>query len=323
VFGNPQLRNRSIIMKRLVCFCVLAFLMASGAVQAQTTATKIVFHSNQNGNDDIWIMDENGENRQNVTNTFGSDEIQPSICADGLHIVFVSNKDHASGDIFIMDVDGSNPTNLLPTDLVERQPDCGRPLGVNAIVFRGRETGTDDAKAIFRMNLDGTGLTAITNPPGIDGHDYDPTWCGDQVVFLREFRPGEGGINIMGAFGEDPRQIVCFGDSQQDASCNRLGNRLSFTNTFLGNIDVYRMPICSEGPCCPGIDRLTTDPAIDREAKWSSGGLHLTFSSDRDGDFEVYTMDALDGDSEPINQLTINSGFYDSAPDWKEVRSPN
>ena len=39
-----------------------------------------------------------------------------------------------------------------------------------------------------------------------------------------------------------------------------------------------------------GVTRLTEDPSDDRYPSWSPDGRRITFSSDRDGNPEIYTM---------------------------------
>lgn len=58
--------------------------------------------------------------------------------------------------------------------------------------------------------------------------------------------------------------------------------------------------------------RLTDHPAEDRAPSWSPQGDRLLFTSDRDGDFEVYSIRA-DGDG--LERLTVNPGA-DLDPAW-------
>ena len=59
--------------------------------------------------------------------------------------------------------------------------------------------------------------------------------------------------------------------------------------------------------------RLTKDTANDGAAAWSPDGSRIAFVSDRDGDFEIYVMDAADGSD--LQRLTDNT-FLDAGPDW-------
>ena len=60
--------------------------------------------------------------------------------------------------------------------------------------------------------------------------------------------------------------------------------------------------------------RLTTHPASDRSPRFSPDGAQIAFSSNRDGDFEIYVMSALGGDV--AQQLTFNEGEQDRFPSW-------
>ncbi len=59
--------------------------------------------------------------------------------------------------------------------------------------------------------------------------------------------------------------------------------------------------------------RLTSNSAADRYPSWSPDGSKITFASNRDGNNEIYVMDA-DG-SNQVN-LTNNVWGNDNAPDW-------
>ena len=41
-----------------------------------------------------------------------------------------------------------------------------------------------------------------------------------------------------------------------------------------------------------GVKQLTDDPAEDGGPAWSPGGTQIAFNSDRDGNFEIYVMNA-------------------------------
>lgn len=57
---------------------------------------------------------------------------------------------------------------------------------------------------------------------------------------------------------------------------------------------------------------LTNHPAEDYQPAWSPDGAQIAFASDRDGDFDIYVMNA---DGSGITQLT-NHPTYDGQPSW-------
>lgn len=78
---------------------------------------KIVFVSDRSGNDEIWVMPlDNPEAAINLTNNPDVD-MYPDYSPDGDMIVFESDRDEAveyMHDIFVMDADGDNQTNITP-----------------------------------------------------------------------------------------------------------------------------------------------------------------------------------------------------------------
>ena len=61
--------------------------------------------------------------------------------------------------------------------------------------------------------------------------------------------------------------------------------------------------------------RLTSNPALDIAAAWSPNGRKLAFTSDRDGNFEMYTMRA-DGTNQRNRTDNETSDF---GPDWQPL----
>jgi Tol biopolymer transport system component len=59
--------------------------------------------------------------------------------------------------------------------------------------------------------------------------------------------------------------------------------------------------------------KLTTHPASDRSPRWSPDGTEIAFSSNRDGDFEIFVIEA--GGSGQ-RQVTFNTGAQDRLPSW-------
>jgi Tol biopolymer transport system component len=87
--------------------------------------------------------------------------------------------------------------------------------------------------------------------------------------------------------------------------------RIAFTmRTETGNFDIYSM-----NPDGTAVTQVTTDPATDRNPRWSPDGERIAFSSDRSGDFDIWVVNA-DG-TNPVQVSGFGSdGFLDSFPTW-------
>ena len=80
---------------------------------------KIAFTKNH----DIYTMDENGNNVQNITNSPGIIETQPCISPDGTKIVFQQTTTQEEENLYIMDIDGLNKRRITNSPYSDNAPD--------------------------------------------------------------------------------------------------------------------------------------------------------------------------------------------------------
>jgi eukaryotic-like serine/threonine-protein kinase len=72
---------------------------------------RIVYSSDASGKRDLWIMDQDGGNQEQITADAG-DNVQPVVSPDGSSVVFVSDRKDARHNLWRIDIDGSNPKQL-------------------------------------------------------------------------------------------------------------------------------------------------------------------------------------------------------------------
>ena len=309
----------------LAIFMVLVLTLLMVCVDAQA---QIAFSSNRDGNWEIYVMDADGGNQQNLTNN-PSDDRDPSWSPDGKRIVFFSNRDgHAidgrpTSEIYVMDADGSNPQNLTNDPHDDRYPSWS-PDG-KRIAFASSRVAFDgkipQSLEIYVMDADGGNQQRLTDSPLFD--DRHPSWSpdGKRIVFgARREDHFETKfaityeIYVMDADGGNQQRLTENRKNDWGPSWSPDGKRIVFASDRKGdlvNIEIYVMD--ADGG---NLQNLTNNRVHDRFPSWSSDGERIAFSSDRDGNREIYVMDADGGNQQNLTNNRhddINAAWFNSS----------
>ena len=175
---------------------------------------------------EIYVMNADGSNSINLTQSPERADGVSSWSPDGLRIAFTSatlfNDDFlANSDIFVMAADGANPINLTNHDALEQTPDWS-PDGLR-IAFTSTR---DDNWEIYVMNADGTNPINLTNHPARDGRpDWSPD--GQQIAFTSD-RDRNWEIYVMNADGTNPINLTNHPAEDNHASWSPDGTRIAF-----------------------------------------------------------------------------------------------
>jgi Tol biopolymer transport system component len=90
----------------------------------------------------------------------------------------------------------------------------------------------------------------------------------------------------------------------------RTGRRRRYQWDFDPQTDIFTAPLSAAAGDGGGLVQLTHEPGYDAECSYSPDGSQILFVSDRDGDPDIYVMDA---DGANVRQLTNEPG-YDGGP---------
>jgi TolB protein len=140
---------------------------------------KLAFVSRRDGNSEIYVMNADGSDQENLTRQSASDS-DPNWSRDGRRIVFVSRRD-GNSEIYVMNADGSGLRNLTraPSDDLDPawSPD-GRAIAfVQECMPRpGDPQWRCGGTYLYVVNADGSGLRRLTT---VRGHALTPSWSAD------------------------------------------------------------------------------------------------------------------------------------------------
>ena len=212
---------------------------------AWTRDGRIVYHSLESGNEDLWIMNADGTGRRQLTVDAGVNE-RPSMSGDGRYVVFASNRT-GSFAIWRMELAGGGeraltrgqddaspvvtPDNrwVVYSSVASGTPtlwkvplEGGEPVQLTtltsmdpvvspdsaSVAFRLRDDPDTDGKlAVLRLS-DGRIMTTFAPPPhGPEPHPRQ--WTADGITFGRGSADGSN-IWIQPLDGGPPRQLMHF-----------------------------------------------------------------------------------------------------------------
>ena len=267
------------------------FLAAEMAAAQIPLESAILFLSDRDGDAEIYVFRDGKVKRLTKNDNIDKD---PAWSPDGTQIAWMSNKDNAGGarfDVWGMDADGNNQLPLV-------NEIGGNPVGSS---IRSPRWSPDGTKIAFNTDA---------------GEEH---WF---RIFFVDFTRLEGKgkkqkplIYDVTGTGRFPAQ-----EADRDPVFSPDGTLLAFESNRDKNAEIYVADITGE----PGAKigkvpgdiqrRLTEDRAQDRRPRWSPNGQHLTFQSDRTGDWQLYSITPK---GEDLQQLT-NDGL-----NWRAEWSPN
>ncbi|MBU4491545.1 MAG: hypothetical protein KKD69_03685 [Euryarchaeota archaeon] len=270
---------------------------------------KIIFSSNRDGNYEIYIMDPDGSNQENLTDNTGEDR-WPIISPDGTKIAFTTNRD-GNSEIYIMNIDGTDQVNLTNNLSTDGQPSFS-PDG-SKIVFYSDRMGDPN---IWIMNSNGSSPQQLTNL-ACTAHCPSFSPDGSKIVFThRDRAPGNSFYNdlyIMDSDGQNVEKLVSLDGSDNRARFSSDGTEIVFSHCESNwENNVYLMNADGSNPT-----NLTPESVGTQEypGNFSPDDTKIVYCSQRDGDYQIYIMNKAGN----IDEKLTNNACHNQDPFWGYV----
>jgi Tol biopolymer transport system component/serine/threonine protein kinase/Tfp pilus assembly protein PilF len=188
---------------------------------------------------DIYVMDADGSNQINITNSPGYDT-RAAWSPDGKKIAFASTRSSAEQinlDIYVMNADGSNVTRLTNDPEFENDP-VWSPDGTRIAFTRATKQGSLE---IFVMNADGSNVINVSNNPA---SDTNPAWSPDgKLLAFSSSRSTNSrasqDIYVMNADGSNPRRVTNNPANDVEPAWMPDSHRIVFQSNRDGNFELY------------------------------------------------------------------------------------
>jgi Tol biopolymer transport system component len=250
---------------------------------------------------DICVVDEDGSNKVNLTNSLGVQDYEPELSADGTKIVFRSNGDLTDNadrnyEIVTMNIDGSGIYQVTSTTGPPHNPHdnyepAWSPDGTK-IAFSSHRT-SPTFRQIFTINPDGTGETMLTDPS-----DYverlNPAWSPDGTKIAFTWTLGYGDIYVMNPDGSNQVNLTpgTPGWDDVDPAWSPDGTRIAYTSDQYYDPLTFNTDIFVRNADGSAKVRVTDDIHIDKDPTWSPDGTEIAFSSTRGGNYDIWAVAA-------------------------------
>lgn len=187
------------------------------------------------------------------------------------------------------------------------------PDGKTAVFLSDRASQTD----VFSVSTTGGQATNVSHTPLAqeDTPVYSPD--GTKIVFASN-RSGDWDIYLMDADGANvQRTIGHAGTDEIHPAFAPDGSALLFSSNLVsGNWDIYSATLGSEAAAWI---RLTADPTPDRFPSISADGTTIAFRGERDGNSEIYVMDANGSHQRRVTDNPAFDGYPSLAPDGSGI----
>jgi len=243
--------------------------------QRGITNSRIAFVSDATGNQEVYIMDYNGDNIRQLTK-INSMTIFPAVSPDRQMIAFTSYY-RGNPDLFLMTL-GKGIETLYSAEGIGSTPDFSRDG--KWMVFSASKEGNTD---IYLLNLESRKMTRLTNHVAIDTSPrFSPN--GKEIVFTSD-RFGAPRIYAMDRDGLNVRKLGTIGNYNDSPVWSPDGRKIAYVAMFNNRFDIFVLDVGEQKNY-----RLTNGEGSSEYPAWSPDAKRIVFASNRNGSWQLYSM---------------------------------
>jgi len=215
----------------------------------------------------------------------------PTPAQAALQIAFRQNRgDPDNFEIYTINADGTGLANLTNHPARDECP-LWSPDGLSIALASDRDEG-----GIYLMASDGSNQRRLTAEfTRCEIPDATMAWSPDGQWFSFLSCPdGMPDIYVVKPDGSDLTNLTHNLAADDNFHWSPDGRRIAFGSDRDGNKEIYILDVQAalQGKEDANLIRLTDNPAVDVPAGWSPDGTRLLFLSERDGNPDVYVMEA-------------------------------
>jgi len=281
---------------------VFVFAIMPGIQAGSSERGTIIFDSLRDGTWQVWVMNPDGSDPELFTahdNTSKYYNVQSSWSADLKKLYFCTSRDK-NNEIYSIDADVSNDTNLTKSNFNDLQPDWSDSS--KKVAFISNHEGNNE---IYVMDADGSNLQRLTvSKP----NDQRPRWspAGDKIVFSTD-RDGNFEIYVMDADGSNQLRLTTSEGWDGQARWSPDDKTIVFVSERDGNPEIYAMDADGKNQ-----KRVTFNSAKDYYPCFSPDGAKIVYHSNIAGNDDIYIMNTDGGNQKRLTDDKAN----DQIPLW-------